>query len=100
MMQQFGIDTGGASDFIMLNSAGRYLAIAIGLVMGVWVFRSYYSILTALIIRLFMDVMDLVIGIQTDVIQDVTGVVQSFLMFLLPGAIGIGLLVKRKRTSY
>ena len=94
MMLQFGIDTGGATDFIMLNSAGRYLAIAVGMLVGIWIFRSYYSILTALAVRFCMDIMDLVIGIQTDVIQDMAGIVQSLLMFLLPGALAIGLLIK------
>ena len=99
MMEAFGIDTGGASDFIMLNSAGRYIAIAIAMVLGIWVFRTYHSILTALIARLSMDVLDLVVGLQTDIIQDFSGVIQSFLMFLLPGIISIYFLVRFRRRA-
>ena len=36
MMQAFGIDTEGASDFIMLNSAGRYIALAVTMLLGIW----------------------------------------------------------------
>jgi len=93
MMQAFGIDTGGASDFIMLNSAGRYIALAVSMVLGIWIFRTYGSILTALLARLMMDVLDLVAGLQTNIISDFTGVVQSALMFLLPNLISIGLLI-------
>ncbi len=99
MMQNFGIDTGGASDFIMLNSAGRYLAIALGMILGIWVFRTYHSILLSLLIRLAMDIMDLLVGIRTSVIEDYSGIMQSFLMFLLPGLISIGFLVKFRRSN-
>lgn len=34
MMKTFGIDTGRASDFIMLNSAGRYVALAVAMIIG------------------------------------------------------------------
>ena len=34
MMASFGIDTGGATDFIMLNSAARYIAISIAMIMA------------------------------------------------------------------
>ena len=99
MMQNFGIDTGGASDFIMLNSAGRYLAIALGMILGIWVFRTYHSILLSLLIRLAMDILDLLVGIRTSVIEDYSGIMQSFLMFLLPGLISIGFLVKFRRSN-
>mgnify|MGYP001803613096 CR=1 FL=1 len=62
MMEAFGIDTGGASEFIMLNSASRYVAIGIGMIVGIWVFKTYHSILIVLLIRLSMDVLDLVSG--------------------------------------
>lgn len=88
-MVAFGIDTGGASDFIMLNSASRYVAIAVGMVVGIWIFRTYSSILTALIIRFVMDVLDLYAGLQADIIQDISGVAQSLLMFLIPNLLAI-----------
>lgn len=97
MMEAFGIDTGGATDFIMLNSAGRYMALATVMVLGIWVFRTYRTILTALLARLVMDVLDLVVGLQTNVISDAVGVFQSFLMFLLPNLISIFLLVRVHR---
>ena len=94
MMESFGIDTGGASDFIMLNSAARYVAISVAMILGIWWFRTYYSILTSLFARLTMDLLDLYAGIQADIIQDFTGVLQSFLMFLLPNLITMFLLMK------
>lgn len=99
MMDAFGIDTGGASDFIMLNSAGRYIALGVAMVLGIWIFRSYSSILTALIARLSMDVLDLVAGLQAGIITDATGVIQSFLMFLLPNLISIWFLIRIKNRS-
>ena len=98
-MEAFGIDTGGASDFIMLNSAGRYLAIAVAMVLGIWVFRTFNTILLALMVRLSMDVFDLIAGIQSGIITDTVGVIQSAIMFLLPGLISIGLLF-RFRNKY
>ena len=94
MMKAFGIETGGASDFIMLNSAGRYLALAVVMLLGIWVFRTYRTILIALATRLAMDILDLVAGLKTGVISDSTEVVQSFLMFLLPNLISIFLLAR------
>lgn len=94
MMEAFGINTGGASDFIMLNSAGRYIALAVAMVLGIWVFRSFSAIMTALLARLAMDVLDLVAGLQAGVITDITGVFQSFMMFLLPNLISIWLLIR------
>ena len=99
MMEAFGIDTGGASDFIMLNSAGRYLALAVAMVVGIWIFRTFHSILTALLARLSMDIMDLVAGIQVGVISDFSGVLQSFLMFLLPNLIAIWFLQKATKKA-
>jgi len=99
MMETFNIDTGGASDFIMLNSAGRYLALAIAMIFGIWIFRTYNSILTALLARLTMDILDLYAGLQTGVIIDASGIIQSFLMFLLPNFISIWLLFRFKKQS-
>ena len=94
MMQAFGIDTGGASDFIMLNSAGRFMALGVAMILGIWVFRTFSSILTVLAARLSMDILDLFAGIQTGIIADATGIVQSFLMFLLPNIISIWFLIR------
>ncbi|MEO0473817.1 MAG: hypothetical protein AAF206_29675 [Bacteroidota bacterium] len=100
MMDAFGIETGSVTDFILLNSAGRYIALGAAMVLGIWVFRSYFSILTALLARLTMDVMDLAAGLQTGIIQDTSGVGQSFLMFLLPNLIAVFLLYRmRKKQS-
>ncbi|MDW3195301.1 MAG: hypothetical protein R8G66_23195 [Cytophagales bacterium] len=98
IMEAFQVETGGASEFIMLNSAARYLAIAVAMILGIWVFRTYSSILTALLTRFTMDVLDLYAGWQTGLIVDVTGVIQSLLMFLLPNLIAIIWLVKVKKS--
>jgi hypothetical protein len=83
----------------MLNSAGRYIALGVAMVLGIWIFRSYSSILTVLIARLSMDVLDLVAGLQAGIITDATGVIQSFLMFLLPNLISIWFLIRIKNRS-
>ena len=69
------------------------------MIMGIWWFRTYYSILTALITRLTMDLLDLYAGIQTDIIQDFTGVFQSFFMFLLPNLLTIYLLIRSQKGA-
>lgn len=94
MMEAFGIDTGGASAFVLLNSAGRYLALAGGMILGIWMLRTFSAILTALVARLSMDILDLWAGIQTGIIFDAGGILQSFLMFLLPNFISIWLLFR------
>ncbi len=99
MMKAFTIETGGASEFIMLNSASRYVAIAMGMVVGIWVFKTLKSILTALIIRLVMDILDLYSGIATEVIVELSGVFQSLLMFLIPNLISIILLIRLSRKQ-
>lgn len=99
MMEAFGVDTGGASPFIMLNSAGRYVSIAIAMVLGIWVFKTFHTILLAIIVRLVMDVLDLGIGLQTGLIDGVVGVIQSFLMFLIPNIISILLLFRFQKTQ-
>ena len=98
MMESFGIETGGASEFIMLNSAARYVSIAIGMILGIWIFRTFHSILLALLIRLSMDILDLYAGIQAEIITNFSGVLQSMFMFLIPGILSILLLLKQART--
>jgi len=93
MMAAFGVDTGGASDFIMLNSAARYIAIGVAMTLGIWVFRTIASILTALATRLAMDLLDLVAGLQTGLIKDGAGIAQSFIMFLGPNLFAIATLM-------
>ena len=83
----------------MLNSAGCYIAIAVAMVVGIWMLRSFNSILTALLARLGMDILDLVVGLQTGIIIDVTGIVQSFLMFLLPNLISIWFLFRFRKAG-
>jgi len=99
MMKAFGVDTGGASSFIMLNSAGRYIALAVAMVGGIWVFRTFSSIMTALLARLGMDILDLIAGWQTGIITDFLGVTQSFLMFLLPNLLSIWLLIRFRNKA-
>ena len=94
MMETFKIDTGGASEFIMLNSAGRYMALGVAMILGVWVFRTYHAILTVLIARLTMDLVDLAAGLQTGIIEDLSGILQSFFMFILPNLLTLFLLVR------
>nr|WP_299344404.1 hypothetical protein [Allomuricauda sp.] len=94
MMKAFGINPGNGNEFILLNSAGRYFALGIAMILGIWVFRTFHSILTALFARFAMDVIDLVAGLQTNIITDFTGVVQSCLMFLLPNLITIYFVIK------
>lgn len=89
MMDAFGVDTGGASQFIMINSAARYIAIGVGMILGIWIFRTFHSILTALWVRLSMDFLDLYAGLETGLIQDVNGVIQSLLMFIIPNLFAI-----------
>ena len=96
MMTAFGVDTGGASEFIMLNSAARYVAIGIGMIFGIWIFRTFHSTLTALIIRLVMDLLDLYSGLKAGLIVDGGGVIQSLLMFIVPGLLAIYTLVRLK----
>ena len=97
-MESFGIETGGASEFIMLNSAARYVSIAIGMILGIWIFRTFHSILLALLIRLSMDILDLYAGIQAEIITNFSGVLQSMFMFLIPGILSILLLLKQARN--
>ena len=99
MMEAFGIDTGGASEFILLNSGGRYMALGVAMVLGIWVFRTFSATITALLARLSMDLLDLLAGLQAGVIVDASGVIQSFLLFLLPNLISLWLLIRfRKRA--
>lgn len=101
MMTAFGVDTGGASPFIMLNSAARYVAIGVAMILGIWIFRTYASIVTALGARLAMDGLDLYAGIQTGLITDITGIVQSLVMFILPNLFALYTLhrLTRNKTS-
>ncbi len=99
MMESFGIDTGGASQFIMLNSASRYLAIAVGMVVGIWFYRTYHSIMLALIVRLSMDLLDLYSGIEAEIILDILGVLQSLFMFIIPNLLTMLLLIKHSKNS-
>ncbi|HBE68486.1 MAG TPA: hypothetical protein DDW52_10100 [Planctomycetaceae bacterium] len=46
MLDAFGVDIGEPAEFIMLNSAARYVAIGVGMLTGIWVFRTYHSIMT------------------------------------------------------
>lgn len=84
MMAPFGVETGGASPFIMLNSAARYIAIGVAMIVGIWVFRTFESIITALLARLIMDVLDLAAGLITGLITDGFGIAQSFGLFIGP----------------
>lgn len=93
MMAAFGVDTGGASDFIMMNSAARYIAIAIAMILGIWILRTLASIITALFTRLAMDLLDLTAGLQTGLITDWTGVSQSMALFLIPNGFAIASLL-------
>ncbi|MEL6561357.1 MAG: hypothetical protein AAFQ94_24425 [Bacteroidota bacterium] len=99
MMNAFQIDTGGATTFILLNSAARYLAIAVGMVVGIWIFRTFQSILTVLLIRLMMDFMDLYAGLQSEIIKDFSGVLQSALMFLIPNLVSIFFLIRSYKNQ-
>lgn len=89
MMVAFGVEIGTPAEFIMLNSAGRYVALASAMLAGIWIFRTYASIMTALLARLVMDLLDLYAGLATGLIAGGSGVVQSFGMFLLPNLFAI-----------
>ncbi len=99
LMESFGIDTGGASEFILLNSGGRYLALAVAMILGILVFRTFSSTITALLARLAMDLLDLWAGLQAGVIADTSGVIQSFLMFLLPNFISLWFIIRFKNRA-
>ncbi|MEM7028688.1 MAG: hypothetical protein AAF629_03765 [Chloroflexota bacterium] len=82
--EAFGIPT-QAEPFILQTSASRYLGIAAAMVLGIWVFRTPKSILTALLARLTMDIFDTVAGFRTGMLSpDLVGFIQPFLMFLGP----------------
>lgn len=95
-MNAFGVDIGTPSRFIMLNSAARYVAIAIAMVVGIWIFGTFSSIMTALIVRLTMDILDLYAGLASGLIDSSTGVVQSCIMFILPNLVAIVTLIRIK----
>ena len=99
MMQAFGVDIGAPTSFIMLNSASRYVAIAVGMILGIWVFRTFHSILTVLLIRLVMDLLDLYSGLAAGLIDDSAGIVQSFIMFILPNLFAIVMLLRLRPIS-
>ncbi|HAS43797.1 MAG TPA: hypothetical protein DCS93_25170 [Microscillaceae bacterium] len=99
MMKAFGVATGGASEFIMLNSAARYLAIGVAMVAGIWFFRTYQTILLALLVRLVMDLLDLYAGLKVGLITNATGVIQSLIMFIIPGLIAIYTLYRHHNTN-
>ncbi|WP_131802802.1 hypothetical protein [Cognatiyoonia sediminum] len=73
----------------MLNSAARYVAIGVAMVLGIWVFTTFGSIITALCTRLTMDLLDLFSGLQTGLITDAVGDAQSFALFLIPNTLAI-----------
>ena len=99
MMDAFGVDIGTPSRFIMLNSAARYVAIAIAMVVGIWIFGTFSSIMTALIARLTMDVLDLYAGLVSGLIDGPTGVAQSLTMFILPNLLAIATLLRINRST-
>jgi len=83
-----------ADAFVVKNSAARYLGIAAAMVVGIWLIGTPEAIFTALIARLVMDILDLVAGLQTGLLENrVTGTIQSFLMFLLPNLIALTLIL-------
>ncbi|OJJ22450.1 hypothetical protein BKI52_07150 [marine bacterium AO1-C] len=99
MMKSFGVDTGGTSEFVMLNSAARYLAIGVSMIAGIWIFRTYHAILLALLVRLSMDLLDLYAGLKAGLITDATGVIQSLLMFVIPGLLAIYTLYRQYKIQ-
>ena len=98
MMNAFGVDIGTPSRFIMLNSAARYVAIAIAMVVGIWIFGTFSSIMTALIVRLTMDILDLYAGLASGLIDRPMGVAQSLAMFILPNLLAIATLIRINRS--
>ena len=96
MFKQFQIDfqqTSAANEFVIKNSAARYLGIALALVIGIWLLSTPEAAFTALAARLLMDVLDWVAGLQTGILEKpVTGSIQSFLMFVGPNLLTIVLL--------
>ena len=93
LFDAFDIDTNDASEFVLLNSAARYVAVAVGMVVGIWIFRTFETILTALIVRLSMDLLDLYSGLRVDIIDDAAGVAQAFALFLIPDSFAIATLL-------
>lgn len=98
MMNAFGVDIGEPSLFIMLNSAARYVAIAVAMVLGIWIYRTFSSIMTALIVRLTMDSLDLYAGIVSGLIDNPIGVFQALVMFILPNLFAIMSLLKLRKN--
>ena len=93
-MAAFQVDIGEPATFIMLNSAARYVAIAVGMVFGIWIFRTFHSILTVLLVRLVMDALDLYSGLVSGLIDNQTGVMQSCIMFIFPNIFAIWTLIQ------
>lgn len=82
--EAFGIPT-QAEPFILQTSASRYLGIAVGMVVGIWILRTPKSILTALLARLTMDIFDTIAGFRTGLLDPtLLGFLQPFIMFLGP----------------
>ena len=54
--------------------------------------------MTALIIRLTMDILDLYAGLTSGLIDHPIGVIQSMLMFILPNLFAIASLIQLKKT--
>ncbi|AFY39195.1 hypothetical protein Lepto7376_2945 [[Leptolyngbya] sp. PCC 7376] len=99
MMAAFQVDIGEPSTFIMLNSAARYVAIAVGMVLGIWIFRTFHSILTVLLIRLVMDALDLYSGLVSGLIDNPTGIMQSCIMFIFPNLFALWTLIQLTQSS-
>jgi len=80
----------GVDEFIIKNSAARYLGIATALIVGVWLIGTPETAFVALMARLVMDIGDWIAGLQTGMLDNVvTGTLQSFAMFLAPNLIAI-----------
>ena len=87
LFRTFGLDLTG-DPFVLMNSGARYLGIAAALVLAV-LWRHPVAVLTALTARFAMDTGDVVAGLQTGLLDPVvTGLIQSAVMFLIPGLLG------------
>lgn len=90
LFQAFGLDMTG-DPFVLMNSGARYLGIAAALVLAV-LWRHPVAVLTALTARFVMDIGDVAAGLQAGLLDPILmGLIQSAVMFLIPGLLGVWL---------
>ena len=95
----FGLEV-SAHPFIYGVYGARYVGIAAGLWLALFLFRTEKAILTMLIVRLIMDVLDTIVGFQTGMMAlNITNLLTPFVMFLAPNLFSIWYLYRAGRSQ-